>query len=600
MSMNKEFEEEEFSDRQLEIENRCKNLLWTVSGDYSLNMKPDVSLFLRSREIALYDGIRRGAFAKYFSQEELSLYLLKKIYLVGEEPLLKTLATLCMEEAISGKVAIERPGVTSIRKKAFEDILDQEYEQMPSGGNIPDRLRVAYLSKGIAGCRREGDRKLKELLDLIEKAGTCSSTEELIEILDRLYLAVKSPREVWKREEFSKVLEVTIEQLAEERMDHFLEDEMYEELLESMIQQMNGNLVNLENTEITKQMEEKRKAKGKIIVLPEEEAAKAYSYVEVNFGKSYLSEAESRRMESMYCKGIHGDRHLYFTEGVLANPVRRNYQYEYARRLKNKNLTLYRQKFRTARRNIEELSGMLSKALLLRGESQILLSDRGMVVPNRLWRIGRSSDARVFQREIPGDTSELVVDILVDASGSQMHRQEKVALQAYMLSEALSQVGIPHRVMSYCTFWDYTVLHRFREYEDDRAANENIFHYVTSSNNRDGLAIRAVGHGLLKREEENKIMIILSDGRPLDDVVVRPGVVVKHPYQGQNALRDTASEIRKLRNAGVNVLGIFVGEEKELAAEKMIFGKDFAYIRKIEGFSKIVGRYLENLLMIEE
>ena len=33
-------------------------------------------------------------------------------------------------------------------------------------------------------------------------------------------------------------------------------------------------------------------------------------------------------------------------------------------------------------------------------------------------------------------------------------------------------------------------------------------------------------------------------------------------------------------------------EEKELEAEKKIFGKDFAYIRDISNFSKIVGRYL--------
>ena len=38
------------------------------------------------------------------------------------------------------------------------------------------------------------------------------------------------------------------------------------------------------------------------------------------------------------------------------------------------------------------------------------------------------------------------------------------------------------------------------------------------------------------------------------------------------------------------------GKEKDLAAEKKIFGKDFAYIRHIESFSKITGRYLRKLL----
>ena len=57
--MNKELPME-LDDSRFELENRVKNLLWTVSGDYGLDMKPDVSLFLRSEAIALYDGIKQG------------------------------------------------------------------------------------------------------------------------------------------------------------------------------------------------------------------------------------------------------------------------------------------------------------------------------------------------------------------------------------------------------------------------------------------------------------------------------------------------------------------------------------------------------------
>ena len=154
----------------------------------------------------------------------------------------------------------------------------------------------------------------------------------------------------------------------------------------------------------------------------------------------------------------------------------------------------------------------------------------------------------------------------------------------------------PHRVMSFCTFWDYTILHRFREYDDPRTANENIFNYVTSSNNRDGLAIRTAGQSLLARPEEKKILIILSDGKPYDVIVNRPNARNPQPYQGKYAVNDTATEVRRLRSQGVSVLGVFAGEEKELATEKKIFGKDFAYIRDIVNFSKIVGRYLTKQL----
>ena len=38
-------------------------------------MKVDVSLYLRSKAIALYDGIKQGALAKYYDRNLLGLYL---------------------------------------------------------------------------------------------------------------------------------------------------------------------------------------------------------------------------------------------------------------------------------------------------------------------------------------------------------------------------------------------------------------------------------------------------------------------------------------------------------------------------------------------
>ena len=93
-------------------------------------------------------------------------------------------------------------------------------------------------------------------------------------------------------------------------------------------------------------MEEKRKVKNKITVISEEALQKAHTYVELNFGKTYLTPAEEKRMNHLMCRGIHGDCSLYFTEGILKNPVRDNYQYQYAKRLRNKNIWIYHDKHR--------------------------------------------------------------------------------------------------------------------------------------------------------------------------------------------------------------------------------------------------------------
>lgn len=596
--MNKELPTE-LDDSRFELENRLKNLLWTVSGDYGLEMKPDVALFLRSEAIALYDGIKQGAFARFYDRDMMGMYLVKKVFLQADEQCLTQLAQLCIEEAVGEKVCRERPGIRSIQRKACEDILEQEFEQMCAPGNVLGRLRAAVLRRRLDGSSFRAEKKLQELTDAVAGAAGAESTMELIRIVDKLYNRLVDPSFEAVHGSLEKVLAVSVKELTEYPWEDYLTEELYEEALESYMEQLTETMTGLEDRSVTENMEEERRKKHKITVLPPEALEKAHTYVELNYGRTYLTDTEEKRINHLMCRGIHGDCSLYFTEGILKNPVKRNYQYEYAVRLRNKNIWLYHDKHRIVKHNIAELTDTLRKSLTLRGETQTVLSDRGMIVPSRLWRIGRSSDAKIFQRELKADTADFVVDVLIDASGSQMSRQGEVAIQAYIISEALSNVEIPHRVMSFCTFWDYTILHRFRKYDDPRTENENIFNYVTSSNNRDGLAIKTAGYSLLQRQEEKKILIVLSDGRPYDVIVNRPNAKNPQPYRGSTAISDTATEVRRLRNLDVSVLGVFAGEEKDLATEKRIFGKDFAYIRDIRNFSRIVGRYLKKQLDTE-
>ncbi|WP_425458614.1 cobaltochelatase CobT-related protein [Blautia obeum] len=589
----------EIDEYRLELENRIRNLLWTVSGDYQLDMKPDVSLFLRSKAIALYDGIKQGALARYYDKDMLGLYLVKKIFLQAGENELTFVAQLCIEEAIGDKICEERPGIRDMQRQCMEDILEQEFDILPDLRDIPGRLKVAVLRRRLNNGEWHVEKKLQPFMELIERAGNSTDTLELIRAIDELYNRLVDPDFESMHGTLEQVLAVTMEDLTEYSWEDFLSEEMYEEVLESYAEQLTNSVSGLENSAVTEEMEEKRQKKRSVKVVTPEMLEKAYTYVELNYGKSYLSEAEEKKINYQMCRGIHSDCSLYFTEGILKNPVKSNYQYEYAKRLRNKNIWLYHDKHRIVKHNITVLTETLRKSLVLRSETQTVLSDRGMIVPSRLWRIGRTNDAKLFQQELKGEISDFVVDVLIDASGSQMKRQGDVALQAYIISEALSNVDIPYRVMSFCTFWDYTIMHRFRRYDDPRSENDNIFNYVTSSNNRDGLAIRTAGYDLLQREEEKKIMIILSDGRPYDVIINRPNAKNPEPYQGKAAIADTATEVRRLRNLDVSVLGVFAGEEKDLATEKKIFGKDFAYIRDIANFSKIVGRYLTKQLEID-
>lgn len=587
---------------ELELENRIKNLIWTVSGDYTLDVKPDIESYHRSHAVGLYDGIKQGAFARYFNREELSLYLMKKIYLHGEEGPLMSLAQLCIEWSVAERITKEREGIKEIRKEALEDILEMDFSRLAP--SEPGRLKLMLFKECLNGSEPATNR-MRAFMEQVQALSDAKETIELIHTIDKLYNAMVDPNFEKRYGNLETVLAVSLEELAEFSWKDYLEEEALEESFGTYLEHLNEAMTNLDKMELNQETkkeesEEETSQKKKILVVDEEALSKMHSYVQRNYGIGYLSETEEKRRNLLLCRGIHSDCSLYFTEGVLKHAVLRNYQYEYAKKQRDKNRYEYYNNHRMVKNNIRQLSDMLKKALVMRDEVQETISDRGRIVPSRLWRVGRSHDSRVFLRKLNHDNSDFVVDVLIDASGSQRKRQGQVAMQAYILSEALSIANVPHRVMSFCTFWDYTILHRFREYEDDRSANENIFEYNTSSNNRDGLAIKARGYELLNREEEHKILIVLSDGRPYDVILNRPNARNPQPYQGKYAISDTAFEVRKLRSKGVCVLGVFAGEEKDLPAEKKIFGKDFAYIRDVAGFSGIVGRYLLKQLEREE
>lgn len=363
----------EIDEYRLELENRIRNLLWTVSGDYQLDMKPDVSLFLRSKAIALYDGIKQGALARYYDKDMLGLYLVKKIFLQAGENELTFVAQLCIEEAIGDKICEERPGIRDMQRQCMEDILEQEFDILPDLRDIPGRLKVAVLRRRLNNGEWHVEKKLQPFMELIERAGNSTDTLELIRVIDELYNRLMDPNFESMHGTLEQVLAVTMEDLTEYSWEDFLSEEMYEEVLESYAEQLTNSVSGLENSAVTEEMEEKRQKKRSVKVVTPEMLEKAYTYVELNYGKSYLSEAEEKKINYQMCRGIHSDCSLYFTEGILKNPVKSNYQYEYAKRLRNKNIWLYHDKHRIVKHNITVLTETLRKSLVLRSETQTVL-----------------------------------------------------------------------------------------------------------------------------------------------------------------------------------------------------------------------------------
>ena len=575
----------------LDLRSRTENLLWTVSGDYDLDFQIDELLLRKSRYMAFYHAVRQGAFEKYFDVRAYEHDFAKKVYAGAEPSVLQALAALCIDSAVWKKVQGERKGVENIRRKAFEDTLKKDAGRLSH--TDWGYLEACYLRYRLYG--EIAEKRVQDLIEMICALEDTWSLEEVCQCLGRVYKSAyeKGFAKEWKgirrqvKNSDEDAREYTDKEAAEEETAREDEDRP----------------LNIFGGHVDAQDDGKRETpRARVIYLDQESTVRMKEYIEQNYGKSCLTAQEEKSFQSRMCKGVHKDCRLHITEGILHSRLENSAKAEYVKRVREENLRVLQKNQLVVRQNIQTLGNTLRRALLTRTEKETCSSEYGTVCVNKLWNLNRTRNKKLFERTFVRDNTDYAVEILIDSSGSQQGRQSLVALQAYMISEALTLAGISHKVVGFCTFGAYTILNEYRDYEDGRERNQRIFEFYGSANNRDGLAVRAAADSLDKRKEENKILIVLSDGRPNDIIAGSQNPVYgkqkktgeeKEPYCLEFAVKDTAGEVRKLRNRNIAVLGVFAGEEEDLQAEKKIFGKDFAYIRDISDFANIVGRYLK-------
>lgn len=616
-----EMTREEIDDHRLEIENRIRNLFWTVSGDYTLEIKPDLEAFARSKYIALYDAVKQGAFAKQYDSDAVSIYMMKKITLGGKQKPLLALVQLCVDAAVYPIMRGDRKGIDEVRMRAFQDLLkfcELDKKNQKKRPDFFDTVRQVLIRRflekmqgaGFVAVHGHADDKpdpampdgawnvILQVADQIDKLAQARDTDEIIATIDGIYNRFYDTGYETRHGDLQTVLNLPPHALAAAAYEECWSEELADHIIQKFLRQQKKSLFRLEVDDTDSDKPKAKLAKKEFTYKEEntEAAKKVAEYVSMNYGESYLNDHEGKRLNDRICRGIHRGCRLHMTRGILQAPLRKNYQYRMCQMQYEKNKLYYYGNHRVIKQNIKILAEMLNKAMVLRNDASVSKARSGVLIPSRLWKLGRTNDDKLFDKIEQVDSSDFVVDILLDSSGSQLKRQQQIAVQGYIISMALSAAGIPHRVTSFCTFWDYTVMQRFRDYDDKEDQNFNIFEYRASANNRDGLAIKATYDSLLAREEEHKILLVLSDGKPSDLGREHSGTIGVPPYIGEEAIRDTGFEIRRARAMGISVLGIFAGQGDDLDAEKRIYGKDFAYIRNITNFSHVVGTYLRKQL----
>ena len=326
-------------------------------------------------------------------------------------------------------------------------------------------------------------------------------------------------------------------------------------------------------------------------------AAELRAFMAAKYGRSLYSDQKCLELERELCRGNHAWCHLHFTrgepeKGTIQNAFEALHKQAEAAQVE-KNRQYYRDHQAQNAIAVNQLTARIRNSVLLHLQPYPVKASSGMLNGRLAWRTAVLGDTRVFMKNDQENMGDLCVDILLDASTSQIRRQETVSNQGYIIAEALTRCSIPCRVMSFCSMTGYTILRVFRDYYE-RGSNKKIFEYVSNGCNRDGLAIRCAHYLISQAPYEHKMLIILSDVKPNDIVKIPSSDDAAVWYEKDAGIRDTALEVRRARADGIAVVCVFTGEDADLPSVKTVYGQDFTRIPSPDKLADAVGQLIQN------
>ena len=208
-------------------------------------------------------------------------------------------------------------------------------------------------------------------------------------------------------------------------------------------------------------------------------------------------------------------------------------------------------------------------------------------------RVGVEGDDHVYIRREKHER-DVAVAFLVDISGSTSRTLdngrrvidiEKEGL--VLLCEALEAVGDQYGLYAYSSqgraYVEFLTIKDF----DDRlgtATARRLGSVAPRHQNRDGAAIRHATAKLLARSVKTRILILLSDGRPLDE-----------QYKDDYALEDTKVALREARHRGVETFCVTVDKEADNYLRRMYGEVHYRVIDSIDALPTKLPRIYRQL-----
>ena len=559
---------------------RARNLIWNAAADYTF--EPDFKAYDEDGRADLYWNSIIGAVRKNYGAQTID-DLFSALHGCAKEQLYEQLLWLGLESAVYQREAPRRPALPSLRRSYARRVL--AIDQGADPADLLAALENAHFHRALGLPEPILLPRDKALLDALEFSPQLEGpelAEKALEVLHTYFhftpgeTQAQEATERKKRRFFFGLLRTKEPGLPAVRA-------FAHGFGEHTVQGLGGDAPEPAQRRIT----DRNAAQT-------EEALR--KYMRDLFGSPLYDESQRMGLEQELCATEHKDCHLYYATGddERDRPLKGYVAGQRNAALKQMDLNraAYDADATRHRASIIRLTARIRNAMLAYLQPTVVRAASGALDAGRVWRGIYLDDDKVFTKIQQSDPGQLSVDLLLDASTSQVDRQATVAAQGYMIAESLTRCGIPVRVTSFCSLSGYTVLTRYRDYQETDK-NERIFHYFTTGCNRDGLAIRALARDLEDSPCEHKLVILLSDTKPNDVIQLhRDDTYVE--YAGRSGVENTAMEVRSLTYRGVNVICVFTGDDDDVPAANTIYGRNFARIHSLDQFADTVGTLIQN------
>ena len=212
-------------------------------------------------------------------------------------------------------------------------------------------------------------------------------------------------------------------------------------------------------------------------------------------------------------------------------------------------------------------------------------------------QFGKRLDTRALHHEdgtfftrtrLPSEEQKLAVGLLIDESGSMScaDRITYARMTAIVLYDFCQSLQFPVTIFGHTTpdCEAGVALYSYAEFDSlDTSDRYRLMDMSARNGNRDGAALRYVAEHLSRRPENQKLLIIISDGQPAD-----------YGYYGTEAEADLRGIKKEYSKKGIILFAAAIGSDKENI--KRIYQDGFLDITKLEELPKnmalLVKQYL--------